>query len=120
MNHPKVSVIIVNWNGKKYLEVCLSSVFNQTYPDYEVILVDNGSTDGSIEYIKNNFSKVKLIELNKNYGFAKANNIGIKEAFKNSDIKYVITLNNDTLTDINWLFFLVRVMETDSSIGSPP
>ena len=115
---PKVSIIIVNWNGKRLLEDCLISVFSQTYINYNVILVDNGSTDGSVEYVKIKFPKVKTIELNNNYGFAKANNIGIKKAFRDNSVKYVITLNNDTKTEKDWLSFLVKVMETDESIGS--
>lgn len=115
---PKVSIVIANWNGKGLLKDCLTSIFSQIYANYDVILVDNGSTDKSVEYIKNNFSKVKLIELNKNYGFAKANNIGIKEALKCPNVKYIITLNNDTQTNKNWLSSLVKVMEADGLIGS--
>jgi len=99
MNLPKVSIIIVNWNGKKWLEKCLESVSKQTYKKYEVIVVDNGSEDESREYVKKYFPATILIELDKNYGFAKANNIGIKSA--KGDL--VFLLNNDTTIDKDML-----------------
>lgn len=85
----KASVIIPNWNGKKLLDTCLSSVINQ---DAEIILVDNGSTDNSIDYVEKNYPSVRLVKLNKNFGFARAINEGVKA----SDCEYVILLNNDT------------------------
>ena len=75
-----VSVIIPNYNGKKYLDDCIGSLKKQTYRDFCVIIVDNGSTDGSCEYIRNNYPEVKLIALQKNIGFAGAVNVGIKAA----------------------------------------
>jgi GT2 family glycosyltransferase len=109
MSLPKVSIIIVNWNGKRYLKECFDSVFSQTYPNYEVVFVDNGSTDGSVEYIETNFPQTRIVRLDKNYGFAAPNNIGIKEAFKNPEVKYIATLNNDTKVDPNWLKELMNV-----------
>jgi len=118
MNYPKVSIIIINWNGKKYLKDCLSFVFRQGYENFDVILVDNGSTDKSPEFVKDNFPEVKVIALDKNYGFAKGNNIGIEEALRNKDVKYIVLLNNDTKVDKNWLQELVKVAESDEKIGS--
>jgi len=115
--NPKVSIIIVNWNGKEYLSDCLTSVFNQTYQNYEVILVDNGSTDGSVEFVRENYPDIKIIKLDKNYGFIKGNNIGMREASKNKDIKYIAQLDNDTKVDRNWLSELVKVAESDEKIG---
>jgi len=112
------SIIIVNWNGKHHLDVCLSSIFNQTYKDFNVIFVDNGSTDDSVEYVKNNFSEVNIIECKKNYGFAEGNNIGIRQALKNPEVKYIVTLNNDTETDKDWLKQLIEVAEKDEKIGA--
>ena len=117
MNLPKVSIIIVNWNGKKYLKECFDSVFSQTYSNYEVIFVDNGSTDGSAEYIEKNFPKTIIIRFDKNYGFAMPNNIGIEEAFKNPDVQYIATLNNDTKVDSHWLEEFIKVAENDDQIG---
>ena len=99
MNLWQISIIIVNWNGKKWLEKCLESVFNQTYKKYEVIVVDNGSDDGSREYIKQHFPATVFIELDRNHGFAKANNVGIKAA--KGDLMYL--LNNDTTIDPDML-----------------
>jgi len=113
----KVSIIIVNWNGKKYLSDCLTSVLNQTYPNYEIILVDNGSNDGSIEFVREKYPEVKITKLDKNYGFAKGNNIGMKEALKDKDVKYIALLNNDTKVDKNWLSELVKVVASDEKIG---
>ncbi len=113
----KAVIIIVNWNGKKYLENCLSSVFKQTYKNFDVYFVDNGSVDGSSDYVRKNFKKVKIIQLDKNYGFAKGNNEGIKEAFKDKKVEYIVCLNNDTIVDKNWLKELVKTAEKDEKIG---
>ena len=114
---PKVAVIIVNWNGKQFLDTCLSSVLKQTYENFDVILVDNGSHDGSCEFMENAYPQVKLIKLSENTGFAKGNNIGIKEAFRDEDIMYIALLNNDTKVDIHWLSEMVKVAEENESIG---
>ncbi|PIP12419.1 MAG: glycosyl transferase, partial [bacterium (Candidatus Stahlbacteria) CG23_combo_of_CG06-09_8_20_14_all_40_9] len=111
--NPKVSIIIVNWNGRYFLRECLDSVFRQTYPSYEVIIVDNGSTDDSVKFVLENYPQVKVIKNEKNYGYAKGNNIGIREGSG----KYVVTLNNDTEVAKNWLEELVRVAESNSRIG---
>lgn len=120
MKYPKVSIIIVNWNGKEHLSKCLPSIFdNTTYPNYEIILVDNGSTDSSVEFIRENYPNpnVKIIKLDKNYGFVKGSNIGMIEAYKDKDIKYIARLDNDTEVDRNWLTELVKVAESDEKIG---
>ncbi|MBU4223242.1 MAG: glycosyltransferase family 2 protein, partial [Euryarchaeota archaeon] len=94
MNNPSplVSVIIVNYNGKQYLKNCLSSLSAQSYPAIEVIFVDNASSDGSVEYVRKEFPSVRIIESKKNLGFAKGNNLGIREARG----ELIATLNNDT------------------------
>lgn len=115
---PKVSVVILNWNGRPYLRGCLTSVFDQIYHNYEVIVVDNGSTDGSVEYVRTNFPTAKVVTNERNLGFAQGNNIGIKEAFGDSDVKYIATLNNDTVVERDWLAPLIDIMEADESIGS--
>lgn len=113
MSSPKVSVVVVNYNGKKYLNACFSSLENQTYHDFEVILVDNASTDSSVEYVKAHFSSVRVIENPKNYGFAKGNNIGIREA--NGDL--IATLNNDTEVTPGWVEELIRSLNSDENVG---
>ncbi len=111
---PLVSVIVLNWNNKQDLEVCLNSLTKQSYNSYEVIVVDNSSTDSSIELVKKKFSKFKLIQNKKNYGFAKGNNIGIHHAKG----EYVITLNNDTQVDFHWIEELVKIAEAYPEMGS--
>ncbi len=83
---PKVSVVIPNWNGKELLAVCLKSLQKQSFSNFEVLVIDNGSTDGSVHFIQDNFPKVKVIELAKNIGFAPAVNLGIKK----SSGKYIV------------------------------
>jgi len=116
MDLPFVSIIIVNWNGKEFLKDCLTSIrkINYEKSKYEVILVDNGSTDGSVEFVEKNFPWVKIVKLKKNYGFAKGNNIGAKVAKG----EYLVFLNNDTMVTKDWLINLVRPMEKNEKIGS--
>ena len=87
----KASVIVLNWNGKHLLGECLDTLLAQSYKDFEIILVENGSTDDSVTFIQNNYAdKVTLIVLENNQGFAGGNNIGIAKAKG----KYIILLNN--------------------------
>ncbi len=110
-----VSVIILNYNGREYIEECMDSVLKQTYRDREIILVDNASTDGSLEIIKENFiDKIRLIENKDNLGFAVGNNIGISSATG----AYIALLNNDAVADANWLSELVgAARRSDSNFG---
>ena len=109
----RASVVIVNWNGREYLDRCLSSVLAQTYPHFEVILVDNGSTDGSAEYVSAAFPEVLSIRNQENLGFAAGNNVGIKA----SRGKFLATLNNDTEVDPLWLEELVTAMGSLPRVG---
>ena len=109
----KMSVIIANFNGERYLRDCLSALDAQTFRDFEVILVDNGSTDSSLDLLKKDFQWVKIISLDKNTGFAQGNNIG----FAASSAQYLATLNNDTIADSSWLQALYEAAEGDSAIG---
>jgi len=99
-----VSVIILNYNGGEFIEECINSVLTQTCRDMEIIVVDNGSKDGSVKIIKEKFGDaVKLIENEDNRGFAQGNNIGIYSA-KGT---YIALLNNDAVADTNWLAELI-------------
>lgn len=109
----KASVIVVNWNGKRYLEECLSALLAQTYSPHEIILVDNGSSDGSVDFVAERFREVRIIENEENLGFAAGNNVAIRMA----EGDYIVTLNNDTRAEPNWLEELVKVVETDPKIG---
>jgi len=112
-NLPLVSIIIVNYNGKKFLEKCLSSLMNIEYPKFEVILVDNNSEDDSLEFVKNNFSSVIILKLSKNFGFAEPNNIGAKIAKG----EFLLFLNNDTIVTPNFITELVQVALQDKQIA---
>ena len=108
-----VSIVIPNYNGKHFLEDCLRSVFAQDIEDQEVIVVDNGSTDGSLEYL-NTYPGVRTIAMDKNYGFCGAVNAGIKAA----ESDYVILLNNDTEVDKNFAKELLNAIRANEKIFS--
>jgi GT2 family glycosyltransferase len=110
---PLVSLIIVNWNGLAHLPDCLDSLTRQTFRDFEVILVDNGSVDGSVPMVVERYPWVKVVPLKENTGFASGNNHG----FTHAQGRYIVTLNNDTWTDPEWLKVLVDVAGSHSRIG---
>ncbi|MDD5145562.1 MAG: glycosyltransferase family 2 protein [Candidatus Pacebacteria bacterium] len=112
-NKPLVSVVILNWNGKRYLNDCLTSLENQSFTNFEIIFADNGSEDDSVSFVKENFPKTIIVENKKNLGFAEGNNRGIRIA----QGKYVFILNNDTKVDKNCLEKLVEVAERNDKIG---
>ena len=109
----RVVVVVLNWNGRQYLGPCLRSILAQEFQDFAVILVDNGSTDGSADLIRVGFPQVRLIENKENLGFAAANN----QAIRVSRSEFVATLNNDTEVAPGWLGALVQAMESDPRIG---
>ena len=113
----KVSVVVLNYNGMEHLDVCLKSLLRQTYKNYEIIVADNGSTDGSVAFIKENFPEVQVMEHGENFGFAKGNNLAMEMAIKNR-ATYVALLNNDTEVDENWLGAMVEAVESSPDIGA--
>lgn len=109
-----VSVVIINWNGAAYLPECLASVKQQSYPNVESIVVDNGSTDGSLQFLKAAYSgHILLIENPTNLGFAGGANAGIRVARGT----YVALLNNDAVAQPAWLEALVKAADADPRIG---
>lgn len=110
---PLVSVIILNWNGTKYLYKCIESVLQQSYLNFEVIFVDNDSTDGSYEKSVNQFSTFRFIKNERNYGFAKGMNIGIDK----SHGEYILLLNTDVYLEKDYLSKCVNAFLSDSTIG---
>ncbi|UCC39474.1 MAG: glycosyltransferase family 2 protein [Candidatus Aminicenantes bacterium] len=116
MENRKVSFIVVNWNGEKTLTECLDSILAQTYKNNELILVDNHSTDHSLELVKEKYDIDKLITLKRNYGYAKANNMG----FKHANGEYVALINNDAVLEKNWLEKAIDVFLRDKykKVGS--
>ena len=113
MSAPKVSIIIVNYNGKELLQKCLDSLLKVNYDNFEIILVDNNSTDGTVEFVTKNYPSLIIIKLDSNKGFAEPNNI----AAKISNGKYLLFLNNDTVVTPNFISEMVKVMETDKKIA---
>jgi len=110
---PIASIIIVNWNGLVYLPECLDSLAAQTFREFEVILVDNGSEDESVEFVRGKYPWVKVIPLKENTGFATGNNHGLKHASGD----YILTLNNDTVAEPDWLNNLVTVADEHPRAG---
>ena len=109
----KITVIVLNWNGQKYLGECLDSLAAQTLRDFEVVLVDNGSTDGSALFVRDHYPRVKLVELPENVGFAAGNNRGLEAAAG----EYIVALNNDTRVDPAFLAELLAAAEATPTAG---
>jgi len=112
---PLISVIILNYNGKDYIEECLDSVLYQTYEPLEIIVVDNASNDSSLEILKEKYSsKIKLIESNANLGFAGGNNLALEDAKG----EFIALLNNDAVADRRWIEeFMSAVSRCDGTFG---
>lgn len=108
---PLISVVIVNWNGLEWLKYSLPALVKQSYWPYEIIVVDNGSRDGSLAWLQESWPKVQLLSLPTNEGFSAANNRGMARAKG----EWIATLNNDTIVHGRWLENLVRDAEEQSS-----
>jgi GT2 family glycosyltransferase len=113
---PKVFIIILNWNNYKDTAECLESLAKIRYPNYEIILVDNGSSDGSAKALEKEFPHVTLLRNPVNAGFAGGNNIGMKQALK-SGADYVLLLNNDTTVSGDFLDVLIDFGQDHESVG---
>ncbi len=111
--NPTVSIILLNWNGRKFLDACLNSLKEQTYRDFELIFVDNGSEDGSVEHVRKCFPELPCISNGENLGFAEGNNVGIRKA----QGRYIILLSVDITVDKDWLKELVSVAESSPGVG---
>ena len=106
---PKVAIVILNWNGRAYLEKFLASVLSTTYENIEVIVSDNGSTDDSVSFLQNEFPQVKLIRLDQNYGFAKGYNLTLEKV----KADYYALINSDVEVDPGWLQPIIDLLEAD-------
>src|SRR3972149_4098755 len=109
-----ISVVVLNWNGIKVLNQCLSSLETQTYTPLEIVVVDNASTDDSVNFIREKFPNVKLIVNEKNLGFGGGNNVGIQA----SQGRYIMMLNNDTRLDPRCIEELRRCIEESDRYGA--
>ncbi len=109
----ETSIIVVNWNGLELLKILLPSIFRQTYRDFELILVDNGSIDKSLEFIEKRYPQAVTVKLDKNYGFAAGVNRGIEK----SEGKFIVLINNDTELDKDCLNYLVEAAKRKKETG---
>jgi hypothetical protein len=110
---PRVSLVVVNYNGKHFLSDCFSAIFRETYSPFEVIMVDNASRDGSVDFIRDNFPRVTVLVNEANMGFAGGTNVGIQR----STGEFILTLNNDTRIDPAFLQEITRPVIEDPSVG---
>lgn len=114
---PRVAVIVISWNRKKDIVELLESLGGISYKNFEVIIVDNGSSDGTVDLLREKYPAVQIIETHENLGFAKANNIGARAALqKGAD--YILFLNDDTIVDPAFLDELIKFSESDMAIGA--
>ena len=111
---PKVAIVILNWNGRNYLQQFLPSVMATSYNNYEVIVADNGSADDSITFLKQYYPAVRIIVLPQNAGYAK----GYNDALKQVEADYYILLNSDVAVQPGWVTPVIQLMETDARIGA--
>jgi GT2 family glycosyltransferase len=110
---PAVSIIVLNWNGERYLRRCLDAIAAQTFRDYEVLVLDNASTDGSVESVPARWPSFRLVKFDQNLGFAVGNNQGAKIARG----RWVAFLNNDAFPEPEWLANLVRAAQTHTEFS---
>lgn len=109
-----MAVVILNWNGQRFLEQFLAGVTGSAYPNTEVIVADNASTDNSINWLKQHFPSVRLLLLEQNFGFAR----GYNEALKQVDANYYVLLNNDVEVTPNWIAPPIALMEANQQIAA--
>ncbi|MFC1617942.1 glycosyltransferase family 2 protein [Patescibacteria group bacterium] len=110
----KVSICLLAWNGKKYLDACLKSVLSQTHQNFDLLIIDNASTDSSVEYLENNYSQIRLIKNSANIGFDAGHNQGIRK----TEGKYHLMLNQDTVLEPNYIEELIKASERNPHIGA--
>ena len=108
-----VSIVIVNWNGLHFIGKCLDGLRAQSRKDFSIIMIDNASQDGSLEFVQDNFPEVKVLVQSENTGFSAANNI----ALKSIRTEYVALLNNDAVPHRDWLKNLVYALDKDPEAG---
>jgi GT2 family glycosyltransferase len=111
---PFVAIVILNWNGKQYLDQFLPSILSTSYTNSKVIIADNASTDGSVDYLKNFFPQTELIKLDKNYGFAR----GYNEALKKIKADYYVLLNSDVEVNKDWLQPIIMLLEKNEKYAA--
>ena len=116
MGSPLVSVIVLNYNGRKWLDACCQSLLATRYPNFRVLLVDNGSTDESVEFVRASFPSIDVIVNETNLGYSGGNNVGIEAALAHGT-DYIVLVNPDTRVEPEWLEELIAVGEREESVG---
>ncbi|MBI5858696.1 MAG: glycosyltransferase family 2 protein [Sphingobacteriales bacterium] len=111
---PKVAIVILNWNGQKYLQQFLPSVLSTSYSNFEIIVADNGSKDDSVSFLQGKYPEIRIIRFPKNYGFAK----GYNEALKQVQAEYYVLLNSDVEVQSGWLQPMVDLLEANNTIAA--
>jgi GT2 family glycosyltransferase len=117
MRSPRVIVLILSYNGKYLLEEAISSYLENDYGNFEVVVVDNGSRDGTAEFVNKKFPDVEVLRTEKNLGYAGGFNLGLDFAFNGRNGDYALVSNNDVKADSRMISELLRVAETDRQIG---
>ena len=114
---PQVIVLVLSYNGKYLLHECLSSYLANVYPNYKIIVIDNGSTDGTREYVESEFPEVEVIRTEKNLKYSGGLNFGLEHAFLNQNTDYVVITNNDVVADKYLVSSLVETAQSQSDAG---
>jgi GT2 family glycosyltransferase len=117
MNNQKVGVIILTYNSEDFIKECILSILKNFGANFEIVVIDNCSTDGTIKVIKKSFPDLKLLKTNKNLGYAGGNNVGINYFLKKK-VDYILLLNPDTIVDNQLIEQLVKVMQENNQIGT--
>lgn len=113
---PKIFILILNWKNKEDTIKCVDSVKKINYPSFEIVLIDNGSDDGSVEAFQTLFPEIPLLCNNKNLGYAEGNNVGMRYAIKNG-ADFILILNNDAIVDPNILHAFVKASKSNPKGG---
>lgn len=113
---PKVAIVVLNWNGYHYTKACIDSLERITYPNYEIVIVDNGSTDGSAQKLRQDFPRHQILVNPTNLGFARGHNAGIRRALE-GHADYVLLLSNDFIVTPGFLEPAIDLAESDAKIG---
>jgi len=114
---PFVIVLILSYNGKKLLDEAIGSYSNNTYDNFKIVLIDNGSLDGTQDYVEKNFPEVEVIRLNENKGYSGGFNVGLNYAFNKKKADYVVVTNNDVKADSHLVSSLVETAEDNRNVG---
>ncbi|MBD3393406.1 MAG: glycosyltransferase, partial [Chitinivibrionales bacterium] len=115
--HPFVVVLTLNWNGKHLLDDCLQSYLANNYPNFEMVMIDNGSSDGSVEYVKERYPKVTVLSNGENLGYSGGFNVGLKYAFKDKNADFALVTNNDVKADKRVIAELVATAKEEPAAG---